>query len=156
MAKRILLVGIGNIIRQDDGVGPYCISLLKASIIAERKKLVDFFSVHQLDITCCEYFANYSLIIFIDADAGKGGEPFILQEVGPGFGSRSFSSHIGSIPDLLSLTGRIYGKTPKAYIVAIRGSMFEVGDRLSALAHNNACKAVEQINRLIDRAFPLC
>ncbi len=155
MDRKALVVGMGNIIRQDDGIGPYCINLLKDNMTQEKKKLVDFMTVHQLDVLHCQRFAGYELLIFIDADARAGGEPFIVEEADSLPHSRHFTSHIGSIPDLLAMTGTLYGKTPRAYIVAIRGRDFEVGDRLSPEAMQNAAQAAREVSRLIDQAFPL-
>ncbi len=155
--KKILLVGIGNPIRQDDGIGPYCVNLLKEIEILKREKreLVDYMVVHQLDMIHCEAFARYSLIIFIDADAEEGYEPFRKEEVNRKPESQPFTSHIGSIPDILSLTAGLYGVMPQAYLVAIRGLSFEVGEELSSTAVSNAQKAIVVIKNLIDQFFPL-
>ena len=156
MDRKALVIGIGNVIRQDDGVGAFCAALIKENLNEEKKKLVDVITVHQLDVLHCEQFAGYELLIFIDADARDGEAPFVVEEAASQPDSRHFTSHIGSIPDLLALTGTLYGKTPRAYTVAVRGKVFEVGDRLSSEVCRNARKAITEVIRLIDDALPFC
>jgi len=155
MERKALVVGIGNRIRQDDSIGHYCVELLLKKLGPEKKELVDCLSVHQLDVVFCDLFAQYPLIIFLDADARDGKEPFLLEEVFPEPVSSPFTSHIGSIPDILSLTQRLYGVRPQAYITAVRGENFEIGEEISRTAAHNACKAVERVCRLISEFFPL-
>lgn len=156
MDRKVLVVGIGNVIRQDDGVGAFCAALIEENLQEEKKKLVDVITVHQLDVLHCEQFARYELLIFIDADARVGEAPFVVEEAASQPDSRHFTSHIGSIPDLLVLTGTLYGKTPRAYTVAVRGRIFEAGDRLSPEACRNARKAITEVIRLIDEVLPFC
>lgn len=154
MKAKILVVGIGNPIRRDDGIGPYCISLLQADV-SQRNKLVDYLVVHQLDVTQCEIFAGYGLILFIDADAVTSTEPFRVEQITAGSMPRAFTSHIGSIPDIMSLTASLYGVTPRAWLVAVQGVDFEVGEGLSPAASDNAGLAAAEVSRLIEKFFPL-
>lgn len=154
MREKVLIVGIGNPIRQDDGLGPYCEGLINKTLSQEQGKLVDCLAVHQLDVIHCEIFACYPNIIFIDADASDGPEPFVLQEITPEPAPLVFASHIGSIPDLMSLTARLYGVNPRAFLVIVRGTSFEVGEGLSSRAENNGMKAAEFVKGLINEVLP--
>lgn len=155
MKKRALAVGIGNPIRQDDGIGIYCINLLQQKESWAKKELVDYLVVHQLDVIHCSIFAEYELVILIDADAQNEPDAIRVEEILPEPKPHYFTSHIGSISDILSLTEGLYGVTPKAYLLAVKGSSFDVGDKLSLSAQENADKAVELVLQLIDKFFPL-
>ncbi len=155
MKQKALVVGIGNQLRQDDGLGPYCVDLMKETRSRVKDKLVDYLVVHQLDVIHSEIFAKYQFIIFIDADAQKGPDPFRVEEITPEPKSRAFTTHIGSSSDILSLTKSLYGVVPKAYLVAVRGSSFEAGDSLSLTAIKNAKKALVFIEELTHQFFPL-
>jgi len=152
--KRVLVVGIGNQIRQDDAIGPYVIDLLEKRLQPEKKELVDFMVVHQLDLVHCEKFAGYTLIIFIDADAVQGDEDVRVEEVLPRPGVHPFTTHIGSIPDLMALTHNLYGVSPKTYLIAVKGWAFEVGEGLSPEALKNAGTAYDFACKLIDEFLP--
>ncbi|PKM46295.1 MAG: hypothetical protein CVV03_05690 [Firmicutes bacterium HGW-Firmicutes-8] len=155
MNEKALVVGIGNQIRQDDGIGPYCVNLLKELLSPEKRELVDYLVVHQLDVIHCDLFSGYRLIVFIDADALSGSEPYRVEEIRPEPVSRPFTSHIGSIQDILSLTCRLYDSAPAGYLFAVRGLSFDVGEELTPEAICNSRKAVEAVKRLIDKFFPL-
>ncbi len=154
MRQKLLLVGIGNPIRQDDNIGQYCVSILQEKLNGEKKKLVDFITVHQLDVIHCEVFSRYQFILFIDADAKNGPETFRLEEVFPEPESHPFTSHIGSVNDILSLTGWIFGFVPRAYLLAVRGMSYEVGEGLTPEAVKNAGEAIQAVDKLIDELFP--
>ena len=153
--SKVLIVGIGNEIRQDDGIGPYCLKLLKHMPAYANNKLVDCLTVHQLDITHCTTFADYGLIIFIDAAAGDSPQSVRVEEIKPKPQPRNFTSHIGSIYDILSLTQSLYGVTPKGYLVAVSGLSFEVGEGLSHTALKNATIAIQIVQELTDKFLPL-
>lgn len=155
MNKKILVVGIGNPIRQDDGIGPYCAAQMQNDCKWENNKLVDYMVVHQLDVVYGEIFAGYELILFFDADALEGSEAFRLEKIRPQPRHHPFTSHIGSVPDILSLAAEIYGAVPQAFLVAVRGLTFGVGEGLSPVAMSNAEKAVKAAQTLIDELFPL-
>lgn len=155
MKRKVLVVGIGNEIRQDDGIGPFSVNLIREIWSDEKRELVDLMTVHQLDVLHCDIFTGYPVIIFIDADAGQGNESFRIEEIRPEPASRPFTSHIGSIPDLLSLTGTLHETTPRAYLVAVKGASFEVGEGLSRTAVNNVRQALAALDKLIGEFFPL-
>lgn len=155
MKKKALAVGIGSLIREDDGIGPYCVKLLQQKESWAKKELVDYLVVHQLDVIHCAVFAEYELVIFIDADAQDGYDIIRVEEILPEPKPHHFTSHIGSISDIMSLTGGLFGVTPKAYLAAVKGASFGVGDTLSPEAKENSREAVEIVQQLIDKFFPL-
>lgn len=61
--KRTCIVGIGNPLRSDDGVGAYICQLL------EEKNLpgVSIISTQQLDIGIAEELSKFDNVIFVDA-----------------------------------------------------------------------------------------
>jgi hydrogenase maturation protease len=152
--KKVLIVGIGNPIRQDDDLGPHCIRQLEEKLSVNNKELVDLMIVHQLDVLHCNVFAEYQMVIFIDADARLENNSVIVEEISPEPQQKQFTSHIGSIADIMALTGNMFGITPKTYLIAIKGASFEIGEGLSPVALDNAETALQKINYLINEFFP--
>lgn len=155
MKQRVLVIGIGNPLRQDDGTGPYCVSLLETKTKNKNKELVDYLTVHQLDVLHSSIFAGYSVIIFIDADSAVYPGGLRVEEILPESKERPFTTHIGAIPDILAVTQTLYGATPKAFLIAVAGSSFEIGEGLSEAAAGNSQKAVDVALQLIGEFFPL-
>lgn len=140
---RLLLLGIGNPGRQDDGLGPALADALAARGIPGLEVDADY----QLTVEDAAALAECDLVLFADADAA-GPEPFSLREVEPR-GSLEFSSH-GVEPDaVVGLARRLFGRSPKAFIFGIRG--YEFG----ALAEGLSPRAQENLGRALDFLEPI-
>jgi hydrogenase maturation protease len=130
MDKEILILGIGNILQKDDGIGPYIIN----HIIQSNIKLPD--NVDIIDGGTAGYdllplLQNRSKIIVVDAlkvDDSPGGvycfKPGnILEE------ERTFSLHDVGIKSILRML-EIMGELPEVEIIGIVPediSTFEIG-----------------------------
>ncbi len=134
---RLLLLGIGNPGRQDDGLGPALAEALAARGIPGLAVDADY----QLTVEDAAAVAECDLCLFADADAAGPG-PFSLREV-VARESLEFSSH-GVEPDaVLGLSRRLFGKSPKAFVFGIRGYAFgELAEGLSAGARENLEQAL--------------
>lgn len=150
--KAILAMGIGNCLRGDDGIGARVIELLEQT--KGITELMDTRIVHQLDLSHAELIKDYSAVIFIDADSGYGDQPVRVEKVEPDGRVSAFSTHIGSIANLLAITEAVYGKTPRAYLVAVRGVNFEIDDEISPEARANAEIAAREAVALAGQLFP--
>ncbi|MCX5781057.1 MAG: hydrogenase maturation protease [Firmicutes bacterium] len=69
--KKIMIVGIGNLLMQDDGVGVHVIRALEQLDLPEGIELVDG-GTHSYDLV--EYFCEPEILIIVDA-MHSGGEP---------------------------------------------------------------------------------
>jgi len=142
-AKRVLIFGIGNPGRGDDGLGPALIERL-------QKKIADTYPGafpvcvceirYQLNVEDAYAIKDHDLIIFADAST-TGDSTAGLSEVFPS-DTIAFTTHRLSPASVLALCHEIFGQTPKAYILSIRGHQWDVGEGLSARAEENLEQAV--------------
>ena len=136
-ANRILLVGIGNSGRKDDGLGwkfTEEVNLLKLPSL-------DIEFRYQLQIEDVLLIGRYDKIIFADASHGTLQNGF---ECKPCIAAQHyfFSSHIQTPETILYLAKELYNKTPDAYTLAIEGHDWGLGTNLSNEAKINLHKAI--------------
>jgi hydrogenase maturation protease len=127
-SARILIYGIGNPGRRDDGLGPVLIELLEAV----RLDGVDLDSNYQLNIEDALACSKHDTVIF--ADASETAEaPFAFTELEPAR-EIAFTTHELSSAAVLALCEELYGQRPKAWTLAIRGYEWDIGEGLSPRA----------------------
>jgi hydrogenase maturation protease len=120
----ILIIGYGNALRGDDGVGPRVAEALRGA------PGVEAVAVHQLTPEWAEPISRAGLVVFIDAAAGgRAGEvrciPLAATPGRPG-------SHETTPAGLLAMAADWFGRCSLAYMVTIGGESFAVGEGLSA------------------------
>jgi len=133
----ILLVGIGNSGRRDDGLGWKFTGLVNHSGL----KMFDCEFRYQLQVEDVLLVCRYDKVVFIDASHSELKEGFELQ---PCIAAHHyfFSSHIQSPETILYLAKELYNKTPEAYTLAIAGYNWGLGNTLSKEAELNLQKAI--------------
>jgi hydrogenase maturation protease len=147
-APRILIIGFGNPGRRDDGLGPAAIEKLK-----ERRLCgVGCDADYQLNIEDALAVSRHDLVVFVDAARGLR-RPFAFRPVRP---ARNLSamSHALSPGAVLALAAELYGRTPEAWILAIRGHRWTIGEGLSAKAEANLGLALEFLVQRLREARP--
>ena len=124
---QVLIVGYGNPLRCDDGLGWCAAEALSRSLPFPETEIV---ICHQLAPELADNLRYADLVFFIDAaHAGKPGEltcePLTLQ---PGISA----SHQLSPARLLALAQQLYGAAPRAFAISLCGECFDHGSTLSA------------------------
>jgi hydrogenase maturation protease len=130
---KVLLIGYGNPGRLDDGLGPALAERF------ERKGLtgVTVDADYQLLVEDAALVAEHDIVIFADA-AVDGREPFSFRRIEAADGGVGFSSHSLQPPAVVALARTVFGASPRAYALGIRGYAFnEFGERLSERARAN-------------------
>jgi len=132
----ILLVGIGNSGRRDDGLG------WKFTDMARHLgyKEMDFEFRYQLQVEDVLMVCRYDKVVFADASHTSIKEGFEIKPIKPAR-HYFFSSHMQSPETILYLAKELYNKTPEAYTLAISGHNWGLGTVLSPEAQNNLQKA---------------
>lgn len=146
-ADRILVMGIGNYLMADEGVGVHLAQLISKHLIPENVDVVDGGTggFHLL-----EYFENYSQIILVDAtlDDQPAGT---IRLIKPKFASdfpKSMSTHDIGLKDMMSSL-QLMGKVPEIFLFVVSiASIQQQGVELS-----EEIKAV--MPRLIDEVIAL-
>lgn len=130
MKPRMLVFGWGNPSRGDDGLGPAFVGE------ATRKPDVELLVDYQLQPEHALDLVGREEVLFVDASTSTP-EPFEVFEVTPG-PKVTFTSHHLSPGALLAVFERITGRSaPRARVLAIRGSSFDLGEGLSERGRAN-------------------
>lgn len=143
---RTLIIGIGNPLRGDDGLGWDVASELSSELLRDD---VQVLATHQLTPELSDLVSRAERVLFIDA--ARCGEPGTLKchRVLP-VARPARHSHALSPATLLSMAERLYGCCPVAYLLTIAGYSFDTGEPLSAAVSNALPALCAQLHRLID------
>lgn len=115
--EKILILGIGNVLLGDEGVGVHTIDYLKTQKMPEFVELLDGGTGGFQLLSVME---EYEKIIMIDATLDDE-EPGTLNLIEPKFASdfpRALSSHDIGLRDLVE-TASLLGHLPKIYLITI-------------------------------------
>ena len=133
----ILLVGIGNSGRGDDGLGWDFVDRITAMGLDS----LDYEFRYQLQVEDALLISEYDVVIFVDASEEKFSCGFQMSRCTPAIHS-FFSTHKEAPGAILYLANMLYSKFPHAYTLAISGKVWELQASLSAEAQNNLDAAV--------------
>lgn len=147
-APPTLVLAWGNPGRRDDGLGPALAEALAAQGLPEVRVSADY----HLQVEDAAELAGCGRVLFVDADRDGLG-PFRLRpltaEGSPGAGL-GFSSHGISPARLLGFARDLYGASPEAWLMGIRGYDFDgFGEGLSSGARANLAAAVAAASELV-------
>ena len=139
---RILIIGIGNPLRSDDGLG------WRAAEEFSQDSSVQVLKAHQLTPEIAESLSQVDLAIFVDAAAQ--GDPGTLhcEEINAGGAALRFSHHLTPAA-LFQVASALYGTRPVAYSVSLTGKSFEHGDSLAPEIIQAIPRVVAKIRELI-------
>ena len=136
---RVLVLGYGNPGRQDDGLGPAVASGI------DRLGWPNLTAVdnYQLNIEDAMDVAEHDVVWFVDA-AKAGPSPYAVHEVSPA-SSIEFTSHLLRPEAILAIARQCYGRSPQAFMLAIRGYEFEFIEALTPAATDNLRDALAML-----------
>ena len=132
---KIIILGIGNNGRQDDGLGWMFLDFLE-----EQNSDIDIEYRYQLQIEDADLISNYDTVIFVDATKEETEEGFYLKPCHPSE-KYSFSTHALAPETVLYLSHKLYDHNPDASIFAIQGYDWELKMGLSEKGTVNLEKA---------------
>jgi hydrogenase maturation protease len=137
LPAEVLVIGFGNPAREDDGLGPAAAEMVEKAAISGVTVDTDY----QLSVEHAADAAEFPKVVFVDASV-DGEEPFTVKTV-EGVVTESFSSHSVSPQQVIGLAKSLFGKTPKGFLLGIRGYSFEMfREELSDRARGNLHAAV--------------
>lgn len=123
-----LVLAVGNPSRGDDALGP----LAAARIEAMNRRGVEVLVEFQLQVEQALDLDGRRRVLFVDASATLDA-PFALTPIVAGRDA-SYSSHAMAPAAVLYSYQQLIGTPPPAWLLAIRGESFELGDGLSPAA----------------------
>jgi hydrogenase maturation protease len=118
------IIGIGNRLRMDDGLGP------RLAQSVESSAGVSVLEVQQLTPELSLKIRDADRVLFVDADAKN--ERMRMRRLA---GRVHRGVDHGLAPEaLLELTERVYGTAPSGWLLSVPGFAYEVGEELSPQA----------------------
>jgi hydrogenase maturation protease len=152
---KTLLLGYGNPDRQDDGVAWTVLKDVAARLkIMQPSQLDTLVTSPDGDLTLvvslqllpemAELISQYERVCFVDAHTGRVPEDLSIQDLGAEFQKSPFTHHL-TPQTCLSLAKTLYGKSPAAVLVSVRGYEFGFSNDLSTRTRMLAHQAVNHI-----------
>ncbi len=159
MTDEIVIVGFGNSLRTDDGLGWHAAQRLAAD---PRFAGITVLQRHQLVPELSFEISGAALVVFIDATTSLPPGQVGVEQVQPlGRTSDTWSHHV-SPSTLVSLSHQLYGRAAEVSVVSCGVQSVEFGDRLSpaveaampnviaAVAELVACQTATQATKSSD------
>ena len=115
-----LIYGIGNVGRQDDGLGWAFIDWLEMNGHCPNAELI----------------STKRRVLFVDATKDQAVPAFTLRRAAPRM-DFTFTSHAISIPAIMATCQQCFQRLPEVHVLAIRGFEFELGIGLTEAAQHN-------------------
>ncbi len=142
----MLVVGYGNVLRHDDGVGPRVADAVEALHLPGVRTLV----CQQLSPEHAEAVAQAQTVIFVDAAVDAPTEVQLRKlEAGE---STQLMAHAADPRTMLALARDVFGHAPEAWWLTIPAVKLGFGEDLSPEAQRGLERAVEEIKRLSRQA----
>ncbi|HMQ48187.1 MAG TPA: hydrogenase maturation protease [Saprospiraceae bacterium] len=143
--EALLCIGIGNSGRGDDGLG--------WAFLERLENWTGFKGqchyCYQLQVEDAALIAPCATVLFIDAARDRLPDGFGLFDCSPAI-QFSFSTHELSPESILFLAADLYQKSPPAYVLAISGVDWELGQGLSHLGAAHLEKAWQSLTATAD------
>jgi hydrogenase maturation protease len=148
-AASVLVVGYGNALRSDDGVGPRVAETLAGDPRLTRAVVL---ARHQLTPELAEDMSAAGLVVLVDAttDVVPGG--VVVRRVEPADGAYAeggASSHHVGPGVLLALARDLYGGAPELHVVSVGVANMEVGEGLTPVVATAVPAAAEAVAAIV-------
>ena len=145
----ILIIGYGNPLRGDDGVG-WRVAEAAAELLPDPP--VTVLTVQLLTPELADPISRAERLILIDAAAdGEAGEVrcFPIAADSAAAASLAIGTHEVTLDRLLGMATELFGRCPPAYMVTVAGESFEVSEGLTETVEAAVPEAVTQVMRLV-------
>ena len=144
-AKSVLVIGYGNPLRGDDGLG--CVV---ADALLDRQDM-QVVCTHQLTPEIAEPLSRASLAIFVDATVDGVAGRIRCEVAEPSAESMNALGHHLSPERLLGYAKSLYGKAPRrAWTLSVAGKAWGYREGLSDVVQRAVPKVLHEIDRLIE------
>lgn len=146
--QEILIIGIGNTGRSDDGLGwkmADCLDNLALDHVTVVYR-------YQLQVEDAHLIGEFPTVIFADASKEKLPGGFAWRTCKPA-DHYFYSSHLQSPETVLYLAETLYNKSPESYTLAIAGENWDLGETLSENASQNFRQALSFLLSRVENNF---
>ena len=144
---QVLVIGYGNELRSDDGVGPKVAAEVAEWNVPGIKAII----CHQLTPELTNPIASATHVVFVDAALGAG-DMVQCREIEPEENSQVMT-HAANPASLLALTKQAFRRCPPASWLTIPVLDADFGEELSPLAREGFNIAPEKIRSLANSIY---
>lgn len=135
-----LIYGIGNVGRQDDGLG--------WAFIDEMEKRGDINATlvrhYQLFFEDVDLLRRHNKVLFVDATKDEQTENHSISQVKPKLDD-SFTSHAITVQTILALCQNVYQSFPDVWLLVIKGNEWELKLGLTECAKKRLEHAIQDV-----------
>ncbi|MGC8560733.1 MAG: hydrogenase maturation protease [Phycisphaerae bacterium] len=142
----LLMIGYGNSLRTDDGVGPAVVQRLSHLLPSQYSGSVEVMSCLQLTPELSSYIASYRRVVFIDASVAMSPGRIAISRIK----SEELGAQLGHYftPGMvLTMAAGVFGASPQAWTAAVGCQSTDIGDQLTPVV----IAAVERLARHLFR-----
>ncbi|HWW03150.1 MAG TPA: hydrogenase maturation protease [Candidatus Acidoferrum sp.] len=141
----LLVIGYGNTLRSDDGVGPKVAEAIAALNLPKVRTLACDLLTPEL----ADPIARADEVVFVDAAVDAPRE-VQLRALEPAASSQ-IMAHAANPRTMLALARDVFGHAPQAWWLTIPVENMGVGEALSTFAQRGFEKAVAEVRRMAGR-----
>ena len=157
--RRGLVVGFGNLLRTDDGIGAATVERLDADRRFDRARAdgrLRVFWTHQLTPELAVDFAAADVVVLVDADVQLAPGNLDVRPVDAATasaGSGPGMTHHVDAATIAAMCRDLYGGSPEVWIVGVGPASMEVGEQLSDVVSAAVPRVVEAIVQVLGAGF---
>ena len=146
MTDGVLIVGYGNALRTDDGLGWHAAERLAddprldGATVLRRQQLTPELA---LDVSRAD------LVVLVDASLDRPAGTFTTERVERADGSGTTWSHHLDPSSLVALAVELYGRAPDVFLVSVGVDSIDMGDRLSPVLDAALPSVVDAVAELV-------
>ena len=148
MSAKTVILSWGNDFRRDDGAGRLAARALRELDLPDTE-VVDF---NQLAPEHAELLDGMSRVIFLDAYPARPGQGALLLPLSDPAAialPRSCFGHAVQPTEILTLARTVYASEPEAWLAAIPGFDFDLGECLSPATEQGIREIVDNVASLV-------
>ena len=144
----VLIIGWGNPLRADDGLGWVAAERLEQIFAGQAEVRVS----HQLMPEFAEEISRSGLVVFIDAACDNSRGEVRSERIEPRCSASAAFSHQLDPAALLGMAERLYGSCPEAYLFSMGGRSFGYGEELSPEVQSGLPELLKRVQALCGAA----
>jgi len=139
----LLVIGYGNTLRGDDGVGPRVAEAIEELHLTGVRTL----SCGLLTPELAEPISKARCVVFVDAAIDKDGKTQ-LRPLSPA-DSAQIMAHAADPRTMLALARDVFGHVPRAWWLTIPAQNLEIGEEFSTRAKVGLRDAIAEIKKIL-------
>ena len=146
--QRPLVIGYGNPLREDDGVG-----LRAAELVAERfsHEAVQVLTARQLTPELAAPVGESSMVIFLDAECGETPGQVMTRELALAQSDTESWTHQGSPAQILALAKAFSNSAPQAFLITGSIDHLDWSEQLSPTGEETARRMFAAATALLNQ-----